>query len=96
MKATIMTAGQDLSEEDFMVKTIIYTYGKGAENPIGSVFFYKKGTHECTKMNVPDEVSHFLQSVVFQEEIIRVYLKTSDKETALRQAIARAPKDWHR
>jgi hypothetical protein len=32
---------------NLFLQTIIYTYGKGAENPIGSVFFYKKGTHEC-------------------------------------------------
>ena len=97
IKATIMKAGQDLSGEDFMVKRIIYSYGKGEKNPIESVFFYKKGTHECSKMNAPGEVSHFLRSAVFQEEIIRVYLKTSDKETALRQAIDRvAVAEWHR
>jgi hypothetical protein len=32
-----------------------YSYGKGTENPVKSVFFYKKGTNESIKIE-PSEV----------------------------------------
>ena len=95
MKDKLMKAGKDLSEEDFMVKRFTYSYGKKAEDPVKSVFFYKKGTNEYKKIK-PSEVSHFLPSKMFQEHIVRVYLKTSDKEKALREAIDKVPEGWHR
>jgi len=33
-----------------------YSYGKKAENPVKSVFFYKKGADECKKIEDPGEV----------------------------------------
>ena len=87
IKAIIMKAGQNnLSKEDFMVKVFTYSYGKGTENPVKSVFFYKKGKNESIKIE-PSEVSHFLPSKVFQERIIRIYLKTSKKEQELKTAV---------
>ena len=90
MKDKLMKAGKNLSEEDFMVKRFTYSYGKKEEDPVKSVFFYKKGTNDYRKIK-PSEVSLFLPSKIFQEQIIRVYLKTSGKETALRQAIDKVP-----
>ena len=86
IKANIMKAGQNLSKEDFMVKMFTYSYGKGTENPIKSVFFYEKGKNKRIKIE-PSEVSLFLPSEVFQERIIRVYLKTNEKEPELKEAV---------
>jgi hypothetical protein len=38
-------------------------------------------------------VSHFLPSVVFQEGIIRVYLKTCKKEPELKEAVEKVKKN---
>ena len=88
MKVTIMGAEEDLLEEDFMVKKLTYSYGKKEEDPVKNVFFYRKGTNDYRKIK-PSEVSHFLPSEVFQEGIIRVYLKTSKKEQELKRAVER-------
>ena len=43
------------------------------------------------------QVSHFLPTVDYQEKIIRVYLKTRDKEEALKKAIKKAKiEEWLR
>ena len=88
MKVTIMGAEGDLLEEDFMVKKFTYSYGKKEEDPVKNVFFYRKGTNDYRKIK-PSEVSHFLPSEVFQEGIIRVYLKTRKKEQELKRAVER-------
>jgi hypothetical protein len=40
---------------NLFLQRFTYSYGKGTENPVKSVFFYKKGTNESIKIE-PSEV----------------------------------------
>ncbi|CAC5377405.1 SAMHD1 [Mytilus coruscus] len=69
-----------LREEDFSVQKVTYSYGMGSDNPITSVYFYKKDNDtDCFRRTNPKKTSLFLPET-FQEEILRIYSKNENNK----------------
>ncbi|XP_076110375.1 deoxynucleoside triphosphate triphosphohydrolase SAMHD1-like isoform X1 [Mytilus galloprovincialis] len=75
----------DLNKDDFAVQKVTYSYGKKLENPITSVYFYRKDNYmECFQGTRSTMTSLFLPET-FQEEILRVYSKNDEKIDTLKK-----------
>ncbi|CAC5366932.1 SAMHD1 [Mytilus coruscus] len=75
----------ELTEDDFAVQKVTYSYGKGPDNPITSVYFYTKDNDtDCFPSTTSKKTSLFL-SETFQEEILRVYSKNDEKIDVLKK-----------
>ncbi|XP_071175498.1 deoxynucleoside triphosphate triphosphohydrolase SAMHD1-like isoform X1 [Mytilus edulis] len=75
----------ELTEDDFAVQKVTYSYGKGTDNPITSVYFYTKDNDtDCFPSTTSKKTSLFLPET-FQEEILRVYSKNDEKIEILKK-----------
>ncbi|XP_071176962.1 deoxynucleoside triphosphate triphosphohydrolase SAMHD1-like isoform X2 [Mytilus edulis] len=68
-----------ITKDDFQVQKLTFSYGMKKENPITSVYFYKKGSFECFPGGEPTKTSLFLPSGNVQEEIVLVYSTSLNK-----------------
>ncbi|XP_052060504.1 deoxynucleoside triphosphate triphosphohydrolase SAMHD1-like isoform X2 [Mytilus californianus] len=74
-----------LREKDFSVQKVTYSYGMGSDNPITSVYFYKKDNDtDCFRRTNPKKTSLFLPET-FQEEILRIYSKNKKTISLLKE-----------
>ncbi|XP_063442166.1 deoxynucleoside triphosphate triphosphohydrolase SAMHD1-like [Mytilus trossulus] len=75
MKELLLKTG--LTDDDFAVQKVTYSYGKGRDNPITSVYFYSKDNDtDCFPKTKSKKTSLFLPDI-FQEEVLRIYSKNS-------------------
>jgi hypothetical protein len=68
-----------LHPADIVVHDAKFNYGKGRENPVDSVVFYRDASDTRGMRVRREKVSHMLP-VTFQERILRVYSKDRDEE----------------
>ncbi|XP_028676385.1 deoxynucleoside triphosphate triphosphohydrolase SAMHD1-like isoform X1 [Erpetoichthys calabaricus] len=80
----VKMAEEDLTQRDpknFIVKTYKISYGMGNKNPIDQVGFYKPDNPSKAEKIEINKVSPMLPQI-FQEEVLRVYYRGDDIETA--------------
>ena len=67
-----------LTEDDILVDVVTFDYGKGDEDPIDHVRFYRKDNPEKPVIVRKDQVSQMLPQS-FRERYVRVYCKRLDQ-----------------
>ncbi|XP_046707250.1 deoxynucleoside triphosphate triphosphohydrolase SAMHD1-like isoform X1 [Silurus meridionalis] len=80
-----------LNPEDFIVTVFGIDYGKKEENPIDSVYFYRKNNPNIAFRIPKEKVSKMLPGI-FSEQHIRVYCKQRDEEKV--EAAKKYFKQW--